>query len=185
LYDTPQSSIEDKGGYVLPDNVIIKEGEDYYKIREREQIRIHVIIKSECGNQIKVRSYFSTIFSGNHIKGGFTFLEFIQMQNGLIDPIDAIKKVASREANEETGIELTFDKKIKDACYISVNDLKIRCKYSIESTHNKEQRKFNDYVNIKISCNDYTKLKKEMKKNKTLLKKMMESKCEVSSIIIE
>lgn len=189
IYETLQTSYEDRGGYVIPPDKVIKKGEDFFLVKARGCCKVEVAIQSECKKKgIKVRSYFNTDINGKSVKGSPNYTEFIEMKKGKVEELrNMIKKIAVRELKEETLIDLNLVD--NNRCIVSAFGFDIKC-YWTAGTSQFTYKSSNDTVftysvNIKMTCNQYEQLKQILKKNAELIQKHIEENSEISNLIVE
>ena len=191
LYNTLQTSIEDRGGFVVPSDKVIKKGEDFFLVKVRGCCKVEVAIQSECNKKkrgIKVRSYFTSDYKGKFIRGSPNYVEYIEMKKDKAEGLrKMIKSIAIRELKEETLIDLNLVD--NNRCIVSAFGSDFKC-YWTASTRDYVYKDTNDTVitysvNVNMTCNQYEGLKKILKANAELIQKHIEEKSEISDIIVE
>jgi hypothetical protein len=185
IYESYQTTIEDRGGFVLPPNKVIKPDEDFYLVKIRGLFKVEVAIRSECNHGIKVRSYFNTDHKGKFVKGSPNYVEYLNIKSKGLSNV--IQELAIRELKEETLLDLNIvDKK---RCIITAFGTEFKCYWSDSKdkfTYKGSKEPTITYsLNIKMSCNQYETLKAIIKVNSELIQKHMELNSEISTIIIE
>jgi hypothetical protein len=129
---------------------------------------------SRYNKELKVKCYFHGGVRGNPIKGHLLQSEIDKITYDNI--IEVVKEAAIREVVEETNIKLEF---IDDnTCLLNLYNINIMSNYEVIIGNNKH------YINIALSSNNYSILKKCFQNNLEEHKTFMENTGEISGLIL-